>query len=89
MVDRNTVESFIRRSMSAAFLFPCSDRRCILFLLTDTTAISEPAKNALINVRITKIVIWNKILAASGSDSMVNDSSFILHRLICFKDYYT
>ena len=75
MVDRKIVESSISRSISAAFLLPCSARRRILFLLTDTTAISEPAKNALISVKIIKIVIWNKILAASGSDSIMFCSS--------------
>ena len=75
IVDRKTVESSISRSISAAFLLPCSARRRILFLLTETTAISEPAKNALIRVKITKIVIWNIILAASGSDSIIIHSS--------------
>ena len=54
IVDKNLVESPDRLSMSLAFLLPSSASFLILILLTETTAISDPAKNALISVRITK-----------------------------------
>src|SRR5699024_1841735 len=53
-----------------AFLFPSSARDRILFLLTDTTAISAPAKKAFNSVKNTKSNRSNKIESPAGSASI-------------------
>ena len=53
---------------------PLSASIRILFLLTDTTAISAPAKNAFIMVRAINSKICAAIAAAPGSLSKLNSS---------------
>ena len=51
IVERNFVESSKSFSMTFAFLLPSSARLRMRFLLTDTTAISAPAKKAFMRVK--------------------------------------
>ncbi|MPM69948.1 hypothetical protein SDC9_116896 [bioreactor metagenome] len=60
--------SFIK---SFAFLFPSSARSFILFLFSDTIAISADAKNALSIVKMTINISCEVIFAGSGSNSIV------------------
>ena len=79
IADKNAVDPSIRRSIRAAFLFPCSFNLWILFLFTEATAISAPAKYPLIRVSTRRIRSCVKILADCGSVSIIKNSSFWMY----------
>ena len=70
MVERNFVESSNNPSITFAFLFPSSARLRILFLLTDTTAISAPAKYAFSKVKNNNSNKSKIIVFPAGSASI-------------------
>ena len=58
IVDRKELESSKSFCTAAAFLFPSCARTLILFLLTETTAISAAAKKALIKIKTNNSINW-------------------------------